>query len=79
MVFSSVLESSSYFSGVLFSSRAFLALRWMMHGMILGEVASHVGVDVGRLAYPLHRPMARSFLVRGLGLSDRRCPVLSLW
>jgi hypothetical protein len=38
-----VLESSSYLQGVLFSSRAFLALRWMMAGTILGEVASRSG------------------------------------
>jgi hypothetical protein len=42
-----------------------------MPGMSLGEVASrsgftcHVGVDVDGLAYPLHRPTARSYQMRG--------------
>jgi hypothetical protein len=40
MAFPSVLESSSYLSGVLFGSQAFLTLRWTMLRMILGEVAS---------------------------------------
>jgi hypothetical protein len=39
MVFPSVPESSSYLPGVLFSSWAFLVLRWMMPGMVLEEVA----------------------------------------
>jgi hypothetical protein len=39
-MFSSIPKPSSGLSGVLFSSRAFLAIRWMMPGMILGEVAS---------------------------------------
>jgi hypothetical protein len=38
-VLSSVLEPSSCLPGVLFGSQAFLAMRWMMSGMILGEVA----------------------------------------
>jgi hypothetical protein len=40
MAFPSVPESSSYLPNVLFISRAFLALRWMMPEAILGEVAS---------------------------------------
>jgi hypothetical protein len=40
MVSPSVPESSSYHPGVIFGSRAFLVLRWMMPGIILGEVAS---------------------------------------
>jgi hypothetical protein len=43
MAFLSVPESSSYLSGIPFSSQAFLALRWMMSGMILGEVALQSG------------------------------------
>jgi hypothetical protein len=43
MAFPSVPESSSYLPGVLFGSRAFLALRWTMPGMILGEVALQSG------------------------------------
>jgi hypothetical protein len=55
-VLKSVPESSPILLGVLFSSRAFLAVRWTMLGMILGEDAlwrlylaakpSHVG-DLG--------------------------------
>jgi hypothetical protein len=37
---SSALESSPCILGVLFGSRAFLAMRWSMPGTILGEVAS---------------------------------------
>jgi hypothetical protein len=43
MAFLSIRESSSYLPSVLFGSRAFLALRWMMARMILGEVASRKG------------------------------------
>jgi hypothetical protein len=43
MAFPSVPESSSCLLDVLFGSWAFLALRWMMSGMILGEVASQSG------------------------------------
>jgi hypothetical protein len=39
-VFGSVLESSPILLGVLFGSRAFLAMRWMMLETILGEDAS---------------------------------------
>jgi hypothetical protein len=60
-----------------------------MPGTILGEVASRSGftwrlslstwgVNVDGLAYPLLRPLARSFQVSGQGLSARCCPVLSL-
>jgi hypothetical protein len=53
--------------GVLLGSRVFLALRWTMPGMFLGDVASHrrlylaakpshVGVNVDGLAYLLHHP-----------------------
>jgi hypothetical protein len=91
MVFSTVPESSSCHPVVLFGSRAFLALRWMMPGIILGEVASRClyvvtkpshmggeGADVDMLAYPLHRPTARSCQSRGLGLPARHHHVLSL-
>jgi hypothetical protein len=72
MAFPSVLESCSYLPGVLFSSRAFLVLRWTMPRMILGEVASRSGftwwlslpmwgVNVDGLACPLHQPMAHSY------------------
>jgi hypothetical protein len=90
MAFPSIPEFSSRLSGVLFGSRAFLALRWMVPEMILGEVASRSGitwhlclptwggVDVHELACPLRRPMAHSYLARGHGLSARRCPILLL-
>jgi hypothetical protein len=39
MAFILVPESSSYCPGVLFGYQEFLALRWKMLGMILGEVA----------------------------------------
>jgi hypothetical protein len=65
--------------GVLFGSRAFLALRWTVPEMILGEVASRCGftwwlslptwgVDVDRLDYSLHRPTVCSSQTRGQGL-----------
>jgi hypothetical protein len=84
-----VPESSSYLPGVLFGFQTYLALRWMMLRMILGEVASRngftwqlslpmLGVDVDMLAYPLHQPTTHSYQVRGHSLSARRCPVLSL-
>jgi hypothetical protein len=70
MVFLSGLESSSCLSSVLFGSRTFLVMRWMMPEALPREVAScclylaagpsHVGVEVDGLAYPLHRPMACS-------------------
>jgi hypothetical protein len=40
MVFESVLESSSSLLGVLFSSWAFLVMRWMIPRSVLVEVAS---------------------------------------
>jgi hypothetical protein len=40
MVFGSVLESSSCLPGILFGSRASLAMRWMVPRTILGDVAS---------------------------------------
>jgi hypothetical protein len=40
MAFPSVSKSSSYLSVVIFGSRAFLALRWMMPGTFLEELAS---------------------------------------
>jgi hypothetical protein len=57
--------------GVLVGSRVFLALRWMMSGTFLEDIASrhrlylaanpsHVGVDVDGVACPLHRPMTCS-------------------
>jgi hypothetical protein len=39
MVFSFVPEPSSCLPDILFGSHAFLAIRTMMPGMILGEVA----------------------------------------
>jgi hypothetical protein len=38
MVFSLALESSSCLPGVLFGSRAFWAMGWIVPGTILGEV-----------------------------------------
>jgi hypothetical protein len=89
MAFPSVPESSSYLLGVLFGSRAFLALRWMMLETILREVASRssftsrlslptLGVDMDGLACPLHRPMARSYQAKGHDLSAKHCPILLL-
>jgi hypothetical protein len=60
-------EVGQGFPGVLLSSQVFLALRWMTLKKVLGDVASwcwlyfaakpsHVGVDVDRLACPLHHP-----------------------
>jgi hypothetical protein len=54
--------------GILLGSRS---LRWMMPGMVLGDIASqhrlylaakpsHMGVDVDGLACPLHRPIVCS-------------------
>jgi hypothetical protein len=71
MAFPSVLESSSYLSGVRFGFGTSLALRWMMLSMILGEVASRssfkwqlslptLAINVDGLAYPMHRPMSHS-------------------
>jgi hypothetical protein len=59
------IEVGAAFSGVLLGSRA---LRWIMPGTVLGYIAmlhwlylatkpSHVGIDVDRLAYPMHHPM----------------------
>jgi hypothetical protein len=89
MVFPSVPESSSYLPSVLFSFRAFLALRWTMPRSIFGEVALQSGFtwwlslpmwgrDVDGLAYPLHQPTAHSCQARGQGLSAKHYPVLSL-
>jgi hypothetical protein len=71
MAFLSVTKSSSYLPGVLFGSQTFLALRWTMSEMILGEVASRNGstwrlsfptwgLNADGLAFPLHQPMAHS-------------------
>jgi hypothetical protein len=76
-------------SGVLFGSRAPLALRWTTPGMILGEVALRSsftwrlslptwGVNVDGLACPLRWHKVRSYHMRGHGLSARRCLVFSL-
>jgi hypothetical protein len=57
----------------------FLPSRWTILEKVPGDVASqcwpdlgvkssHVGVDVDRLAYPLHRPMTCSHQMRGQGL-----------
>jgi hypothetical protein len=54
------------------------ALRWMMPGTVLGDVASrcwlylvakpsHVGVDVDGLACPLHHPTVYSWQMRRHG------------
>jgi hypothetical protein len=72
MAFPSVPESSSYLQGVLFGSWVLLALRWMLPGIILGEV------DVDGLACPLHGPTTHSCQAMGHGLSTRRCSILSL-
>jgi hypothetical protein len=82
MAFPSVLDSSSYLLGVLFGSRLFLTLRWMMPEMILGEVASRSDftwrlslptwvVNVDGLACPLHQPMACSYWVKGQSLPTK--------
>jgi hypothetical protein len=47
-------------------------------GLYLAITSSHVGVEVDGLAYPLHRPTARSYQPRGQGLPVRHHPVLSL-
>jgi hypothetical protein len=63
------------FPCILLGSRA---LKWMMSGMVLGDVASrhrlylaakpsHVGIDVDRLAYLLHYPTVCSCQTRGQG------------
>jgi hypothetical protein len=85
MVFGSVVESSGHF----LQSRASLAMRWVMPESVLGEIVSwclclamtlsHVGGEVDILAYPLHQPMAHSYLPRGQSLPVRHRPVLLLW
>jgi hypothetical protein len=39
-----------------------------MKRLYLPAKPSHIGIDVDGLAYPLHRPMARSWQMRGQGL-----------
>jgi hypothetical protein len=39
---------------------------------------STLGVDVDRLPYPMHRPMARNYQAKGQDLSVRHGPILLL-
>jgi hypothetical protein len=67
------VEVGGCFPGILLGSRA---LRWIMPRTVFGDVVmlhwlylaakpSHVGVDVDRLAYPLHCPTTCSRQTRG--------------
>jgi hypothetical protein len=47
-------------------------------GLYLATKPSHVGVNVDRLAYPVHRPMALSYQMMGHGLAARHCLIMSL-
>jgi hypothetical protein len=58
---------------ILLDSRA---LRWRVPGTVHGAKPFHMGTDVDRLAYSLHRPGACGW--QGTMVPNRRCPVPSL-
>jgi hypothetical protein len=77
MVFLSVLESSSGLSGILFSSRAFLVMRWLQDVFTWRLSLPTWGADVDGLAYPLHQRTTHSYQLRGQGLPTRNHPISS--